>query len=95
MTTNDPQIAEFARTLRDHGQTKRYFHDFIGYNYRMDGFQGAVLRVKLAHLDEWNTKRRQVAQRYRELLEGAPLASPPAGPCRLRVQLPLVCCLDQ
>ena len=76
LTTNDPQIAEFARTLRDHGQTRRYFHDFIGYNYRMDGFQGAVLRVKLRHLDEWNTKRRELAQRYRELLESAPVALP-------------------
>ncbi len=76
LTTNDPQIAEFARTLRDHGQTKRYFHDFIGYNYRMDGFQGAVLRVKLRHLDEWNTRRREIARRYRELLEGAPVTLP-------------------
>jgi len=80
LTTNDPQIAELARTLRDHGQTKRYFHDFIGYNYRMDGFQGAVLRVKLRHLDEWNAKRQQIAQLYRELLEGAPVALPQDPP---------------
>ncbi|MGH9395387.1 MAG: DegT/DnrJ/EryC1/StrS family aminotransferase [Terriglobia bacterium] len=76
LTTNDDQIAQYARTLRDHGQTKRYFHDFIGYNYRMDGFQGAVLRVKLKHLSEWTAKRRELASLYRELLADAPVDLP-------------------
>lgn len=80
LTTNDDELAQFARTLRDHGQTQRYFHDFIGYNYRMDGFQGAVLRVKLRHLDEWTAKRQELARLYRELLEGAPVDLPQDDP---------------
>ncbi len=71
LTTNDDSLAQFARALRDHGQSKRYFHDFVGYNYRMDGLQGAVLRIKLKHLNEWNAKRRELAAIYRELLSGA------------------------
>ena len=47
LTTNDDQIAKFARAARSHGQTARYEHEFVGYNYRMQGFQGAVLRIKL------------------------------------------------
>ncbi|MDE3179192.1 MAG: DegT/DnrJ/EryC1/StrS family aminotransferase [Acidobacteriota bacterium] len=70
LTTNDAQIAALARSLRDHGQTERYFHDYVGYNYRMDGFQGAVLRVKLRRLEEWTAKRRQLASLYREMLAG-------------------------
>ncbi|HUY14275.1 MAG TPA: DegT/DnrJ/EryC1/StrS family aminotransferase [Terriglobia bacterium] len=80
LTTNDEEIAQFARTLRDHGQTKRYFHDFIGYNYRMDGFQGAVLRVKLKRLDEWTAKRQHLASLYRNLLTGAPMELPQDDP---------------
>ncbi|MGH9403404.1 MAG: DegT/DnrJ/EryC1/StrS family aminotransferase [Terriglobia bacterium] len=80
LTTNDGRIAELARTLRDHGQSKRYFHDHIGYNYRMDGFQGAVLRVKLRHLGEWTKRRRTLAHLYRELLEGAPVVLPQDDP---------------
>jgi dTDP-4-amino-4,6-dideoxygalactose transaminase len=69
-----------ARTLRDHGQCKRYFHDFIGYNYRMDGFQGAILRIKLKHLGEWTAKRRELAAIYRELLSGAGVELPQDDP---------------
>src|SRR6202167_5502955 len=50
LTTNDDRIAEFARAARNHGQSNRYEHEFVGYNYRMDGFQGAVLQIKLSHL---------------------------------------------
>ena len=50
LTTNDDQIAKYARAARSHGQTARYEHEFVGFNYRMHGFQGAVLRVKLRHL---------------------------------------------
>src|SRR5271156_3669859 len=53
LTTNDDAIAKFARAARSHGQTARYDHEFPGYNYRMEGFQGAVLRCKLPHLDAW------------------------------------------
>ena len=57
LITNDASIARRARSLRDHAQSQRYLHDEIGYNYRMDSFQGAVLSIKLKHLDEWNTAR--------------------------------------
>ena len=63
LTTNDDGVAAFARVMRDHGQTQRYLHDSVGFNYRMDGFQGAVLRIKLARLDEWNARRRELAGR--------------------------------
>ena len=71
LTTNDDGIAEFARAMRDHGQSVRYFHDRVGYNYRMDGFQGAVLNVKLKHLARWTAARQEYARLYRSLLEGA------------------------
>jgi dTDP-4-amino-4,6-dideoxygalactose transaminase len=54
--------------LRDHGQAKKYYHNWIGWNGRMDGIQGAVLGVKLRHLPSWNEARRQHARRYNELL---------------------------
>jgi dTDP-4-amino-4,6-dideoxygalactose transaminase len=69
LITNDPSIAQRARSLRDHAQSERYLHDEIGYNYRMDSFQGAVLSIKLNHLDDWNTARIDCARRYAELLE--------------------------
>jgi dTDP-4-amino-4,6-dideoxygalactose transaminase len=71
LTTNDDQAAKFARAARSHGQTARYEHEFVGYNYRMQGFQGAVLRIKLRRLHPWTTKRREIAAEYRRLLVGA------------------------
>jgi len=71
LTTNDDQVAKFARAARSHGQTARYEHEFVGFNYRMQGFQGAVLRIKLRHLHPWTTKRREIAAEYRRLLVGA------------------------
>ena len=68
VTTNDPEIARKVRMLRDHGQAQKYYHDVEGYNGRLDSIQAGILRVKLAHLAEWNEKRRQAAARYRELL---------------------------
>lgn len=76
LVTNDDALAARARALREHGSTVRYYHDEIGYNYRMEGIQGAVLRVKLKHLPDWNTGRRRVAQRYAELLADTPLRLP-------------------
>jgi dTDP-4-amino-4,6-dideoxygalactose transaminase len=70
LTTNDDQIAKFVRAARNHGQTARYEHEFVGYNYRMQGFQGAVLRAKLRRLYAW-TKRE-----YRRALAGARLEIP-------------------
>jgi dTDP-4-amino-4,6-dideoxygalactose transaminase len=69
LITNDASIAKRARSLRDHAQSQKYLHDEIGYNYRMDGFQGAVLSIKLKHLDEWNTARNDCARHYTELLK--------------------------
>ena len=66
LTTNDETVAQFAREMRTHGESRRYFHDRIGYNYRMEGFQGAVLNVKLKHLDRWTAKRQEFAKLYRE-----------------------------
>ncbi len=71
LTTNDDAVAQFAREMRAHGESKRYFHDRIGYNYRMDGFQGAVLNVKLKYLDRWTDQRREFARLYRERLAGS------------------------
>jgi dTDP-4-amino-4,6-dideoxygalactose transaminase len=76
LVTNDAQLAARARALREHGSTRRYFHDEIGFNYRMEGFQGAVLGVKLKHLDHWTRERRRVAQRYNQLLAKSPLQLP-------------------
>ena len=69
LTTNDPLIAQRARSLRDHAQRERYFHDEIGYNYRMDSFQGAVLAIKLNQLDSWNATRAGRAACYTKLLK--------------------------
>jgi dTDP-4-amino-4,6-dideoxygalactose transaminase len=80
LTTNDDQIAKFARAARSHGQTARYEHEFIGYNYRMHAFQGAVLRIKLRRLHNWTTKRREIAAEYRSLLAGARLEIPVDDP---------------
>lgn len=80
LTTNDDQIAAFARAMRDHGQTCRYFHDHIGYNYRMDGFQGAVLRIKLRRLEEWTARRQEYARLYRQLLTDVKVDLPQDDP---------------
>lgn len=70
---NDAALAERARSLREHGSKVRYYHDEIGYNYRMEGIQGAVLGVKLKHLAAWTAARRRIARRYTELLRGSPV----------------------
>ncbi len=68
IVTNDESLAEKMRLLRDHGSPKKYSHDIVGGNYRMSEFQGAVLTVKLRHLDDWNEARRKNAGFYcREL----------------------------
>jgi dTDP-4-amino-4,6-dideoxygalactose transaminase len=65
ITTNHDKYAVHLRSLRNHGSTVRYFHDEIGYNYRMGGLEGASLSVKLKYLESWNNRRRQIADRYR------------------------------
>lgn len=76
LTTDDDRIASFARIARSHGQTARYEHKFVGYNYRMQGFQGAILRIKLRRLFAWTQKRREIAAKYRALLAGSPVVLP-------------------
>ncbi len=76
LVTNQDALATRARSLREHGSTQRYYHDEIGYNYRMEGIQGAVLEVKLRYLPHWTVERRRVAMKYRELLAGLPLQLP-------------------
>jgi dTDP-4-amino-4,6-dideoxygalactose transaminase len=70
IVTNDDGLAEKIKMLRDHGQAKKYYHDWIGWNARMDGFQGAVLGIKLKYLGRWNEARRSHAQKYNKLLAG-------------------------
>ena len=72
VVTNDPQLADRIKRLRDHGQSRKYYHEMIGTNGRMDGIQGAILSVKLKHLDSWNEARRKHAISYRHLLEDVP-----------------------
>jgi dTDP-4-amino-4,6-dideoxygalactose transaminase len=80
LTTDDDHIAKFARAARSHGQTARYEHEFVGYNYRMQGFQGAVLRIKLRHLYAWTSRRQEIAREYCRLLANARLEIPVDDP---------------
>jgi len=69
LTTNDDSIAENARMFRDQGQSRKYYHDSYGHNYRMEAIQGAVLSVKLKYLPQWTERRRAVAAKYRDMLQ--------------------------
>ncbi len=68
VVTNDSGVAEKVKMRRDHGAVEKYHHVCFGHNYRMDGIQGAVLDVKLKHLEKWTNERRRVAAKYNELL---------------------------
>jgi dTDP-4-amino-4,6-dideoxygalactose transaminase len=85
LTTNNLEIAELARSLRNHGQSGPYTHERVGYNYRMDGLQGAVLRVKLKRLEQWNARRMEIAALYRHILQGAQVEILPDDPRDQRV----------
>lgn len=75
VTTDDEALARKIRMLRDHGQSRKYYHDLEGYNGRLDAIQAAFLRIKLRHLDEWNRQRRAAAARYHTLFAAASLGS--------------------
>jgi dTDP-4-amino-4,6-dideoxygalactose transaminase len=74
VTTNSDALAERVKMLRQHGMRRRYYHDEIGWNARMDGLQGAILTVKLKYIAGWNEARRTVARRYHALFHAAGLA---------------------
>ena len=80
ITTNDSDLATRLRRLRNHGRLTKYEHAEVGFNYRMDALQGAVLNYKLGFLDDWNSRRRYWADRYRERLAGMPLRMPALTP---------------
>jgi dTDP-4-amino-4,6-dideoxygalactose transaminase len=77
ITTDDAALREGMQMFREHGQKKKYYHDVVGWNGRMDGLQAAVLSVKLKYLDRANNGRRRVAARYNQLLAGLPGVSLP------------------
>ncbi len=78
-TTNDAELAARVRNLRDHGRTTKYSHSAVGYTYRLDALQAAILAVKLPHLDAWNQARRDRVTRYNTLLAHACVTLPCEG----------------
>jgi dTDP-4-amino-4,6-dideoxygalactose transaminase len=76
VTTNNPAFGRTVRMLRDWGQDRKYHHLLRGFNYRMEGFQGAVLRVKLRHLDKWTEARSTVVNEYKRLLADSGVETP-------------------
>jgi dTDP-4-amino-4,6-dideoxygalactose transaminase len=76
ISTSDPDINNKVRMVRDHGSNRRYYHDMIGLNGRLDEIQAVVLRAKLPHLEDWNEKRRQHAAQYQSLLKNTPVQTP-------------------
>jgi dTDP-4-amino-4,6-dideoxygalactose transaminase len=89
VTTTRPEMAEHMRRLRNHGSPRRYYHDEFGWNGRMDAIQAAVLRVKLAHIADWNHRRQQHAATYDQLFAGSGLTSNKSeAPVRLLARSP-------
>jgi dTDP-4-amino-4,6-dideoxygalactose transaminase len=86
VTTNDQALAEKLIALRVHGTKRKYYHDYIGVNSRLDSLQAAVLRVKFQYLDSWTEKRQQNADRYRRLLSEmkVPITPPSTMPYQTR-----------
>ena len=78
--TNDPELARRMTLLRDWGQEAKYYHIMPGYNYRMDAIQGAVLKVKMDHIEDWTERRRSVAAHYDSLLANCRCQSPRPPP---------------
>ena len=76
VTTNNPKYADTVRILRDWGQDRKYHHALRGFNYRMEGFQGAILRVKLRHLEKWTEARRAIVRQYDQLLADCDVETP-------------------
>ena len=80
LTTNDAELAEKVRMMRNYGQRAKYDHVYLAWNRRLDTMQAAILRVKLRHLDAWNRSRREIASLYDELLAGTAVGLPSVAP---------------
>jgi dTDP-4-amino-4,6-dideoxygalactose transaminase len=80
VTTSHAEYARTIRMLRDWGQDRKYHHVLRGFNYRMEGFQGAILRVKLCHLDSWTEARRAIVNKYNQLLADCGMGRPTEMP---------------
>lgn len=80
VTTDDPVLQDRIRELGNYGSRQKYVHELIGFNSRLDPVQAAVLRVKLAYMEDWNERRRRLAQRYKEALATTPLTLPAVAP---------------
>jgi len=76
VVTNNAELMDKIRMLRDHGQNEKYYHRVIGWNARMDGFQGAILNVKLRYIEDWTEARRSNAKLYSELLPSQNVITP-------------------
>ena len=76
ITTNDDALATELRSLREHGQSTRYYHPVIGYNARLDEIQAAILRIKLRKLPEWNARRLAIARYYNDRLKASGATTP-------------------
>ncbi|MAZ77844.1 MAG: erythromycin biosynthesis sensory transduction protein eryC1 [Legionellaceae bacterium] len=80
LITNDEGTAENVRLLLDHGRESKYTHLCIGYNYRLDSLQAAILSVKLKYLSRWTEQRREIAEQYNQLLKDAEVITPDVDP---------------
>jgi dTDP-4-amino-4,6-dideoxygalactose transaminase len=80
VTTSNSEYAGTIRMLRDWGQDRKYHHVLRGFNYRMEALQGAILRVKLRHLEHWNEARRAIVSKYNQLLAGSSVERPTEMP---------------
>lgn len=80
VVTNNAELAERVRMLRDHGRRSKYEHEILGYGERLDALQAAILAAKLPHLETWTERRRALARRYHQLLVGAPVELPEEMP---------------
>lgn len=80
VVTNNPEFNRVIRMLRDWGAERKYYHRLKGFNYRLDGIQGAILRVKLRQLDQWNAARTRHAKAYASLLDGRAVIAPQQMP---------------
>lgn len=80
VVTNEAALAEIVKKLRTHGWQRKYYPELIGYNSRLDELQAVILRVKLRYLDQWNERRREIAERYRTLLANSKVTLPHEAP---------------